>query len=140
LYGHRSRKLIQRLRLVNKIGQIAYGPLTLTSGLLLAKGYWQLAVIPFGWFVGIVASQIIYGRCVLLEKISALKKTLPKKDKAEIYYSSLYNRYQGVVQRLNTTTHHIEILNPNEVESLKKADVRDLQTVPRQVRRRHQRG
>lgn len=117
-----------------------YGPLALISGLLLAKGYWHLAIVPTSWFIGIVISQIVYGRCVLLEKISALKKTLPKKNKAEIYYNSLFEKLRGKTTVLSVITHHIEFLNPYEVESLKEANVRDLQTVPRQVRRSHQRG
>jgi hypothetical protein len=52
---------------------------------LLTKGIWQVSVIPTLWFIGIVASQAVYGRCVILEYISRLKKKLPKGSEKENY-------------------------------------------------------
>jgi hypothetical protein len=60
---------------------------------MLIKGVWLVSLLPAIWFIGIVSSQIVYGRCVILEYISRYKKKLPKNDAAKDYLHQRFRDY-----------------------------------------------
>lgn len=105
------------------MGQIIYGPLTFLSAWLLTQGVWQVSIVPSLWFVGIVASQAYYGRCVILEYISRLKRNLPKKHAVEDYLLIdflVYLAKQKGLKNPQLTTIKNEHFKETDIHSLKE--------------------
>jgi hypothetical protein len=78
--------------------------------------------------MGIVASQVYYGRCVILEYISRLKRTLPKKGAVEDYLLADFLVYLARQKGLRNPQ-----LNTIKNEHFKETDLYTLKELPRRL-------
>jgi hypothetical protein len=89
---------------------------------------WQVSIVPSLWFIGIVASQAYYGRCVILEYISRLKRTLPKNGAVEDYLLADFLVYLAKQKGLKNPQ-----LNAIKHENFKETDLHTLKELPRRL-------